>query len=316
MLVSSVFEFFDSERYSLQRSLVLSPEKEIVLEHDNDCRKNITLFDRAYKCIYCHNIGKIARFLPCFTIEIGDKKGKEYIIEKTNHLAHFTKIKEKVYFYDNFRGAYAISVLLNAVEIPTFSYILCSFYCSGGCSIYEKFIPLEYFDLNLAKQLIFTLSFMENYAFVFDELEFYVAQEEVNIEYDNLKISSSVCLKLRAFTNASISYGKNRLISGNNFRKTVLREVKNHCFPQTQEFHYDSVLNDKKHLGFTELNIYLAMIKLRPFMTQDVMHLWKTLWKEEEYFSVEKEIFSEEFSLERYTLRKGVLRELLVKVSS
>nr|WIL03436.1 hypothetical protein Cplu_424 [Cedratvirus plubellavi] len=317
MLSDTIFSIFEDERYKYQRDLLEQPEKEITLASDLGCR-NLTykhLLDKSYKCLHCARIDKIARVLPDFTVESGDNKGKNYTIVQKNIRADFAILPNNVIYYDNFRGSIFIGTLLSALGLNTIDTPLCAYSCQSNCTLECNYDPITCFDLNLLKQLVTTLSLLQCYKFVFDDLRFEQNTEKVSFLYEGVKVSScNTSLKIKGWSNSSLSFNQHRLVAGSNLRKLLLCEKSSSCDKEVESLWFKAkpFSFDLKHLGDTRYNIYTALIKLRPLMDSDVVALWKELWKEEEYDTVEQSIRTNEFNWDHYHLRSDAL-ELLIE---
>lgn len=320
MLSDTIFSIFEEERYKYQRDLIERPEVEIVLDSDLGCRNLVHkhLLDKSYKCLHCARIDKIARVLPNFTVESGENKGKNYSVVQKNVKPDFALLPNNIIYYDNFRGSILIGTLLGTLGLNTIDTPLCAYSCSSNCTLECNYDPIISFDVNLLKQLVTTLSLLQCYSFVFDELRFEQNTERVSFLYQGVKVSScNTCLKIKGWSNSSLSFNKHRLIAGNGLRKLLLcdkalcakdKHVEGTWFkPEPFSF-------DLKHLGDTRFNIYSALLKLRPLMNEEVLCLWKQLWKEEEYAKVEQAICNKEFNWDHYHLRSDALDLLLEKL--
>nr|WIL04901.1 hypothetical protein Cduv_421 [Cedratvirus duvanny] len=322
MLSDTIFSIFEDERYKYQRDLLEQPEKEITLDRDLGCR-NLTykhLLDKAYKCIHCARIDKVARVLPDFTVESGENKGKAYTLVQKNTRLDFALLSGNIIYYDNFRGSMLIGTLLSALGLNTVDVPLCAYSCQSNCTLECKYDRLEVFDLNLLKQLVTTLSLLQCYNFVFDELDFEQNTEKVSFLYQGVKVSScNTCLKIKGWSNSSLSFNKHRLVAGNNLRKLLLCEKRCLFSPGKEKdsiwFKAQPFSFDLKHLGDTRFNVYNALIKLRPLMDEQVLCLWKELWKEEEFAAVEQSISTKEFNWDHYHLRSDALEMLIQRLA-
>jgi hypothetical protein len=319
MLSDTIFSIFEDERYKYHRDLLEQPEKEINLDSDLGCR-NLTykhLLDKSYKCLHCARIDKIARVLPDFTVESGDNKGKNYTVSQKNVRLDFALLPNNLVYYDNFRGSIFIGTLLSVLGLNTIDTPLCAYSCQGNCILECNYEPISCFDLNLLKQLVTTLSLLQCYKFVFDDLRFEQSTEKVSFLYEGVKISAcSTSLKIKGWSNCSLSFNKHRLVAGGGLRKLLLCEKSSSCGKEVESLWFKSkpFSFDLKHLGDTRYNIYTALIKLRPLMDSDVLVLWKELWKEEEYEIIERSIQANEFNWDHYHLRSDALELLLEKL--
>ena len=320
MLSDTIFSIFEDERYGYQKDLLERPEEEIVLDSDLGCR-NLTykhLLDKAYKCLHCARIDKIARVLPDFTVESGENKGKNYSLLQSNTRLDFALLPKNIIYYDNFRGSILIGTLLGTLGLNTIDSPLCAYSCQSRCTLECNYDPITCFDLNLLKQLVTTLSLLHCYNFVFDELRFEQSTERVSLFYEGIRVSScNTCLKIKGWSNSSISFNKHRLVAGNTLRKLLLSD-KALCTKdkniETIWFKTEPFSFDLKHLGDARFNIYSALIKLRPLMDKEVLSLWQELWKEEEFATVEQSICSKEFNWDHYHLRSDALGLLMEKL--
>lgn len=322
MLSDTIFSIFEEERYKYQRDLLERPEEEIVLDSDPGCR-NLSykhLLDKSYKCLHCARIDKIARILPEFTVESGENKGKNYTVLQRNVKLDFALLPRNIIYYDNFRGSVFIGTLLSTLGLNTLDTPLCAYSCQSNCTLECNYDPITCFGLDLFKQLVTTLSLLQCYSFVFDDLRFEQSTERVSFLYQGVKVSScNTCLKIKGWSNTSLSFNRHRLVAGNGLRKMLLSD-KACCRKDKQLestwFKAEPFSFDLKHLGDTRFNIYTALIKLRPLMDEEVQKLWRQLWKEEEFSKVEQALCSKEFNLEHYHLRSDALELLVQELSS
>jgi len=300
MLSNAVFNLFQEERYKFLCLFLEDPTREITLDKDHFCRQGYAdILDKKYKCNHCHQLVKICRQLPEFTVESGEKERCKFRLIETCCLPLFNT-KENLIFYDVFRGSYLISLLLENLSLPTLNYITCSYTCRRNNSLVEVFSSLDKFTLEHAKQLLITLKILEGYKFVLGEnVEFSTSEEKVNLSYQELTSKCNSLLKINLWKGSSMSFNSFRIISGERKAKSI----KINRGEEEEWFHAYSNWRDRRHvLKDTRFNVYLCFISLYPYLDEDTKLLWNELWKEE---------FVQGDNLDCYSLRNNCLDHLI-----